>query len=168
MLRALNLGPIPWGWKDPRNSVTLPIWLSLFPQAKVIHVVRNGIDVSISLHQREVSRKESSHDYERRCLDYRYCFHLWEQYLEACSFNTAELPPVRYLKLEYEAILREPERSLISVLHFLSHSVREKTLKKVAGSVDQSRIGNTQLRLQYAQEIADLPPSQLMVELGYA
>ncbi|MBE9554562.1 MAG: sulfotransferase, partial [Proteobacteria bacterium] len=28
----------PWGWKDPRNTFTLPIWLRLFPDARVIHV----------------------------------------------------------------------------------------------------------------------------------
>ncbi|HEX9784856.1 MAG TPA: sulfotransferase [Opitutaceae bacterium] len=38
-----------WGWKDPRNSLLLPLWLELFPAARIIHVVRNGVDVAISL-----------------------------------------------------------------------------------------------------------------------
>jgi hypothetical protein len=25
-----------WGWKDPRNSLTFPVWKELFPQAKVV------------------------------------------------------------------------------------------------------------------------------------
>ena len=28
--------PFPWGWKDPRNSITLPLWLRLYPEAKII------------------------------------------------------------------------------------------------------------------------------------
>ncbi len=30
-----------WGWKDPRNTFTLPMWLSIFPKARVLHVLRN-------------------------------------------------------------------------------------------------------------------------------
>ena len=26
----------PWGWKDPRNSVTLPLWRALYPKARVL------------------------------------------------------------------------------------------------------------------------------------
>lgn len=26
----------PWGWKDPRNSITLPLWKELFPRAQVL------------------------------------------------------------------------------------------------------------------------------------
>lgn len=42
----------PWGWKDPRNSLTLPFWLMLFPQAGVLHVRRDPEAASASLHQR--------------------------------------------------------------------------------------------------------------------
>ena len=41
-----------WGWKDPRTTLTLPIWLELFPEARVVHVVRNGVDVAASLFRR--------------------------------------------------------------------------------------------------------------------
>lgn len=45
-LRYPSIGnlDIPWGWKDPRNTFTLPFWLKLFPQAKVIHISRHGVD----------------------------------------------------------------------------------------------------------------------------
>ena len=44
----LNLD-IPWGWKDPRNTFTLPFWLDIFPDAKVVHIYRHGVDVANSL-----------------------------------------------------------------------------------------------------------------------
>lgn len=47
----------PWGWKDPRNTVLLPIWRDIFPEAKIIHIYRNGIDVAASLCKREKKRK---------------------------------------------------------------------------------------------------------------
>jgi hypothetical protein len=52
---VLNLD-IAWGWKDPRNIFLLPLWLDIFPDAKIIHVFRNGVDVAYSLAQREKSR----------------------------------------------------------------------------------------------------------------
>ena len=42
----------PWGWKDPRSTITLPLWLELFPDAKVIHIKRHGVDVARSLKKR--------------------------------------------------------------------------------------------------------------------
>ena len=44
----------PWGWKDPRNTFLLPLWLEIFPDAKLIHIYRNGIDVAQSLLTRQV------------------------------------------------------------------------------------------------------------------
>ena len=41
--------PKNWGFKDPRNTFTLPYWLRLFPDARIIHIYRNGMDVAISL-----------------------------------------------------------------------------------------------------------------------
>ena len=33
--------PGVWGWKDPRNSLTLPFWLRRFPEAHVVAVSKN-------------------------------------------------------------------------------------------------------------------------------
>ena len=48
----------PWGWKDPRNSFLLPLWLELFPEAKIIHICRHPMDVARSLSVRETRRVE--------------------------------------------------------------------------------------------------------------
>ena len=50
----------PWGWKDPRNTFLLPLWRDIFPEAKVIHVIRNGVDVAASLLTREEKRIRST------------------------------------------------------------------------------------------------------------
>jgi hypothetical protein len=41
-----------WGWKDPRNSLTLPYWLRLFPQARLLQVRRNPEAIARSLMRR--------------------------------------------------------------------------------------------------------------------
>jgi len=53
---ALKLD-LAWGWKDPRNTLLLPLWLDIFPDAKVIHIYRNGIDVANSVSVRELTRR---------------------------------------------------------------------------------------------------------------
>ena len=44
-----------WGWKDPRSSLTLPVWLALFPRALVVHVRRDRTAAVDSLYRRAVA-----------------------------------------------------------------------------------------------------------------
>src|SRR5262249_53841661 len=41
-----------WGWKDPRNSITLPFWQKVFGGLKVVLCVRNPLEVALSLRRR--------------------------------------------------------------------------------------------------------------------
>ena len=41
-----------WGWKDPRNSLTLPFWQDLLLGLKTIIVVRNPLEVAYSMRER--------------------------------------------------------------------------------------------------------------------
>ncbi|HEY8490952.1 MAG TPA: sulfotransferase [Dehalococcoidia bacterium] len=38
-----------WGWKDPRNSLTLPFWRTLLPSMSYVICIRNPLDVAGSL-----------------------------------------------------------------------------------------------------------------------
>ncbi len=46
-------GSSPWGWKDPRTCVTLPLFLEIFPKARLIHIIRDEADVATSLASRK-------------------------------------------------------------------------------------------------------------------
>lgn len=48
-------GHEPWGWKDPRNSLTLPFWRSLTGPVRVVVCVRNPLEVALSLRMRNGS-----------------------------------------------------------------------------------------------------------------
>src|SRR5690606_21571753 len=41
-----------FGWKDPRNTFTLPVWNQVFPELRAIHILRHGVDVAASLSRR--------------------------------------------------------------------------------------------------------------------
>ena len=36
--RSLARYDQPWGWKDPRMIFTLPLWLKIFPSAKIVYI----------------------------------------------------------------------------------------------------------------------------------
>jgi hypothetical protein len=42
-------GQEPWGWKDPRNAVTLPFWKTMLPSMKVLVCVRHPGETASSL-----------------------------------------------------------------------------------------------------------------------
>ncbi len=56
-----------WGWKDPRNSLTLPFWQGLLPGLKTIVIVRNPLEVAHSMQ-------------ERNGTSYSFGLRLWEIY----------------------------------------------------------------------------------------
>jgi hypothetical protein len=58
-LRNAPADAAAWGWKDPRNSLTLPFWLRLFPTAKVIHIHRDLEDAAKSIRRRANQWAES-------------------------------------------------------------------------------------------------------------
>jgi len=52
-------GAQAWGWKDPRNSLILPYWLRLFPDARVLHVRRDPEAAADSLWKRALRWAET-------------------------------------------------------------------------------------------------------------
>jgi len=59
-----------WGWKDPRNCLTLPLWQQLLPNMRYVLCMRNPVDVAHSLaHRDSFSAGKSSN--------------LWVRYVES-------------------------------------------------------------------------------------
>jgi hypothetical protein len=126
----------PWGWKDPRNTYTLPFWLDLFPDARVVHVYRHGVDVAASLHQRQ---RMSPHQLQRRllkgvlggvvmprwggfvdswrCADLDQAVALWAEYIREARGHVASLGP-RAMEIRYEALLEHPGPALSALARF--------------------------------------------------
>lgn len=147
---ARGLGPGPWGFKDPRTTVTWPLWYRLMPQAKFIVVRRHGVDVAASLWRR--ARKELDGEPERfaadahlarfasvRCLELARAFDLWVETEEVFEALGAGTPDVEMLELVYEDFLAEPEPGLYDVVEFLDLEVDEETIASAAAKVDASR-----------------------------
>lgn len=141
-----------WGWKDPRNSFTLPLWLNLFPKAKIIHVVRNGLDVAISLHKRDKS-------------DLNSCFSLWTKYVNQClSYrNMGEA----YHEIYFESLLKNPKGIINETLRFLDCSPLSIDFAVLNSMVDKNiteRFKQKSFEAFYKEKYKS---SSLLRELGY-
>lgn len=155
--RSLTRLTFPWGWKDPRNTYTLPIWLEIFPNAKIIHVYRHGIDVANSLikrHNKGVSVAKHLHDKRKHlynivkkkggfvdsilCSNIEGGFNLWEKYIRK-SFELENKIHNKFLNIKYEDFLYEPEKHLIKILEFCHLEVDSEKIKQVCQSVNKNR-----------------------------
>lgn len=92
-----------WGFKDPRSTYTLKMWLKLFPKAKVIHVVRHPRSVVASLQRRNEIDGEVQ---DERLFDANFGLQLWKDYVETAIEQGKDLPRARFLTLKYEDILK--------------------------------------------------------------
>ncbi len=150
----------PWGWKDPRNTYTLPLWLELFPDARVLHIVRHGVDVAASLRERRQRAMAGNIDrYRRRRAFYRNSplapkrrgfgpqprcrtlaggFELWRQYVERAEAHCAERGE-RALTISYEGLLNDPQPVLRRALAFCGCPVEEGRLRETAAGFRPER-----------------------------
>lgn len=137
--RSMHAIDRAWGWKDPRNTFSLPFWLDVFPEARVLHIMRHGVDVAESLRvRREKAVMASAARYRKRRRWYvnhplapkRNGFghspsvgrlegglRLWRTYTERARSHVRDLGG-RALELRYEDLLREPRRHLAEITAF--------------------------------------------------
>lgn len=66
----------PWGWKEPRTSLFLPLWFDIAPDSRFIFMVRHPIAVADSLirrHGQNHADQQTVHRYLRQWLIYNRC-----------------------------------------------------------------------------------------------
>lgn len=150
--------PFDWGWKDPRNTFTLPLWLELFPDAAVINVERHGIDVALSLQERVAKRvqrsivnpdasstwrltsagKLSAANGGLACLDLQEGIRLWSAYSLRARRHCSELGN-RALTIRFERLLTNPEESIDELLAFLGTACSKEHRTRMANRLDRSK-----------------------------
>jgi hypothetical protein len=149
----------PWGWKDPRTILTLPLWLRLFPGARLVYIIRNGVDVAKSLMVRERQllatrverfdtrmRKHSLRSYldragykgSPRCLNLRGGFDLWAEYVAAAERHLAGVAEPVY-RVRFEDVLREPMRHLPELARFCGLDDGSDRIAAAAKRIDGTR-----------------------------
>ncbi len=128
-----------WGWKDPRNTFTASIWKEIFPEARFIHIYRNGVDVAASLRERELNsppRITSVYSSPRVCT-LEGGFSLWEEYIEqAFSVPSAQN---NILHVSFEDFMERPYDTLKSIALFCNIQPNDAVLQEAANLADPER-----------------------------
>lgn len=92
-----------WGWKDPRNSLTLPFWEDLLPGLKTLIIVRNPLEAAYSMRKRNGT-------------SYAFGLRLWEIYnrrlIEAASKHER-------LVTHYDLFFENAEKELQRIGNFV-------------------------------------------------
>jgi hypothetical protein len=172
---------IPWGWKDPRNTYTLPIWLDIFPEAKVIHIYRHGVDVVQSLRIRRENgllRLKERHSWikpfywfylmmkflptNRKFIDFRCAsmeegLSMWEEYVNEARTHVQKLGD-RAIEVKYEDLLTEPNGILKNLTEFCGLQTTNRDIERVTTQIKRERayayIGNPELEA-FAMQVAE-------------
>lgn len=164
----------PMGWKDPRTTFTLPLWLRLFPQARVVHVVRDGLDVAASLVAREQRRRTRLGNAARscRCLDPERAFDLWTEYVDMGEHVAEALPAARYLRLRYEDLLEGPHVWVGELARVAGTPADEGRIAAAAALLDVGRATRRSISGDGAGDLEELRRRRVdddrRVRLGYA
>lgn len=107
------------GEKTPDYLRRLRLLHGLFPNAKLVHLVRDGRDVALSLLDWAGPTKGPG----RIELWNRYpigvCALWWKWLVEEARWQSAQLPPSTYLELEYKKLVAHPEPQMRLTCDFL-------------------------------------------------
>lgn len=143
---------IPWGWKDPRNLITLPIWSKVFPNARVVLVTRHGVDVAESLRVRAQKMIDcataTQFDWLRirpqsatnsiRCLNIQEGLQLWHEYNQIGG-RTIPASGLPYICIKFEDLMAEPSQTLRSLAAFANLSPTEETITGISKNLRLER-----------------------------
>ena len=91
-----------WGWKDPRNCLTMRFWQSLLPDLKTVIIVRNPLEAAYSMNK-------------RNGVSYALGLRLWEIYNRRLLKTT---DPANRLIVHYQTFFDQPKPELEKIAAF--------------------------------------------------
>ncbi|HZZ87178.1 MAG TPA: sulfotransferase, partial [Caulobacteraceae bacterium] len=168
-----------WGWKLPETANAMPVVARLFPEARVIHLVRDGRDVAFSpfvapkaRFWRKIyfgdDRIRSWRGLAMTQRAYRRHGHLFNaaRWVNSVTLGRSYGAPLaeRYLEMSYEALVADPGAELARVAAFLGLAAASNDLPPVSAA----SIGKW--RRQPAAHLAEIRPilEPTLGAFGYA
>jgi hypothetical protein len=105
---AAGQGKARWGEKTPSNLYFWPQIAVWFPDAAVVHILRDGRDVAVSQIRAPFGPKTIPAAARR-----------WVYFVGAIRALRERMAPDRYVEVRYEDLLAEPEATMATVLRIL-------------------------------------------------
>ncbi|HTL99327.1 MAG TPA: sulfotransferase [Holophagaceae bacterium] len=116
------------GEKDPAHAEHLPAMNLLYPEAKFIHIIRDGRDVMLSAYHNNL--KNNTPGVKEAGLDgfLDEAARQWGLIVKR-AIQTSSILGNRYIEVRYEALLADPLPQLKRLLAFLGADAREDILR---------------------------------------
>ena len=114
---AAARGKVRWADKTPLYALSVDFVTEVFPDAQIVHVIRDGRDVVVS---------------HRKRFGYRSavkCAVKWPRYIRTTRAFGAQLPPERYHELRYEDAVGDADKTLRALFEFLGEPWEEGVLE---------------------------------------
>lgn len=127
---ARGMGKSRWGDKTPYYALHLDKLIEWWPNARVIHLVRDGRDVALSLFGRQ-------HDFS--AYNIYYAAQYWQKYVDVCREQGSRLPADQYLEIRYEDVLNDKDVAMQAVCDFIGEPLPDEALQPQAGLGEASR-----------------------------
>jgi len=110
MQLAINHGKSRWGNKQPAYALHIAELHELFPEAKFLHIVRDGRDVALSM------RKTRETAVER---NWYYAAKDWEHHVLSARQAGTKLPFGTYMEINYEDLMKTPVQIFKKIIEFM-------------------------------------------------
>lgn len=107
----------PWGHKDPRTCATLAAWLEVFPLAKVVHIMRDPLDVLGTL-SAQYDKFTPGGKLPQEALD--FWGDLWLAYEE--RIDQAAPAASTFVEVRFEDLCLHPHQELLKLAQSLNLS----------------------------------------------
>jgi hypothetical protein len=122
-----------WGWKDPRNSLTLPFWRRIVPDLRLVICLRHPLEVAHSLRERgDVTGTRS--------------FLLWLTYYRELL---SAIPLERRVVTHYQSYFQDPTAELQRVANRIGMEVSADVISRacahIAADLRHHRVKTTEL-----------------------
>lgn len=109
---------VRWGDKHPYYIKYLPQLFRLFPDAQVIHIIRDGRDSVASLKKMPWWKKNSI-----------YAMLNWQEAIQNGKQALRKYNPDQFMEIRYEDIIEKPQKSVKQICEFLNEKYSEELLK---------------------------------------
>ncbi len=117
---AAGEGKPRWCDKTPYYVMHIPKLLEWWPDAQIIHIVRDGRDVALSMFARR-------HDF--RVYNTYLAAKQWEQYVETGHIFGQQVPEGQYMELRYEDMISDQKAALQKICGFLGEAYSDDLLE---------------------------------------
>ncbi len=174
-----------FGWKIGMTTFTMPIVFDIFPNAKVLHIIRDGRDVMLSrlnariellndpMNKVMVFGDKNISSYKGKEIN-KKTIEKHRNELEMMHWVTSVKYGIqgrkyesRYLEIRYEDMCRKPVETFTGVFSFLEIPFLESTKEWLIANVRTDRIGKWRKLSDEEMKVPLEIGGELLKELGY-